>query len=74
MPHVSIKHFPSHISRADKERIANKIASVISSGFDCPDEVVSVSMQDVEQELWNKDVYQPDIEERPDILVKKPNY
>ena len=74
MPHVLIKHFPLHISREDKENIANKIADVISSGFDCPDEVVSVSMQDVDQELWNKNVYQPDIEDRQDILVKKPNY
>lgn len=74
MPHVLIKHFPSHISREDKELIANQISNIISTGFACPDDVVSVSMLDVEPELWNNEVYQPDIENRQNILIKKPNY
>ncbi|EJE3288755.1 hypothetical protein ABL118_003968 [Vibrio alginolyticus] len=74
MPHVLIKHYPSHISREEKEHIANQISNIISTGFACSNDVVSVSMLDVEQEHWNNEVYQPDIENRQDILVKEPNY
>jgi 4-oxalocrotonate tautomerase len=74
MPHVLIKHFPSHISREDKEQIANQITEVITTGFSCPDNVVSISMQDIEPEQWNKEVYKPDIEDKQNILIKKPNY
>ena len=74
MPHVLIKHFPSELSKEDKEHIANKISNIISNGFSCPTDVVSVSMLNIEEECWNKEVYQPDIENRQDILVKKPNY
>ncbi|SJN59241.1 hypothetical protein RND59_00300 [Vibrio ruber] len=74
MPHVLIKHFPSHLTKEDKEKIASQISSIISVGFSCPDNVVSVSMQDVEKECWHKDVYQPEIENRQDILIKRPVY
>ncbi|PKG37176.1 4-oxalocrotonate tautomerase [Psychromonas sp. Urea-02u-13] len=74
MPHILIKHFPTDISREDKERIANKISSIVSNGFSCPNDVVSVSMIDVEPECWTKDVYEPDIQKRQDILIKTPSY
>ncbi|EGR4346408.1 hypothetical protein DDN10_09460 [Vibrio cholerae] len=74
MPHVLIKHFPSHISREEKERIANQISNIISTGFSCSNDVISISMLDVEQDLWDKEVYQPDIKNRQDILIKEPNY
>lgn len=74
MPHVLIKHFPLNISEQDKKHIADQISSVLSTGFGCSNDVVSVSMLAVEPELWNEEVYQPDIEKNQDILIKIPNY
>ncbi|RDU97621.1 hypothetical protein DWV00_17235 [Trinickia dinghuensis] len=37
-------------------------------------ESVSVAFEEIEASRWKSDVYVPDIQGRPDTLLKKPGY
>ncbi|WP_137297156.1 hypothetical protein [Psychromonas sp. SP041] len=74
MPHILIKHFPVDISTEDKEDIASEISKIISKRLSCPYDAISVSMEPVRKELWNKEIYEPEIKGKQEILIKVPQY
>ena len=74
MPHITIKHFPVEISKEIKSDISKKIIETISHRLNCSEDVISISMIEVDQNEWNEKVYIPEIIGMSSFLIKKPNY
>lgn len=55
MPHINVKMFPGRSEEA-KKSLADKIMVLAQEELGCPMEVLSVSVQDVAQDAWDKDV------------------
>jgi 4-oxalocrotonate tautomerase len=73
MPHVFIRT-QSGRSPALKAEIADQVARALMVSAGCPEEAVSVSIEDVEREDWVDSVYKPDGLGKPATLYKKPGY
>lgn len=73
MPHIIVKLYPGR-SDEQKSRLAEKLAQDLSEIADCKLSAVSVSVEEVAPEDWADQVYQKDILDRPEILVRKPGY
>jgi 4-oxalocrotonate tautomerase len=71
MPHVIVKLWPGK-SKAQKERLAEKIAGDVMEVLDYGEESVSVAMEEIKSSDWARQVYQPDIKAKWDKLYKKP--
>lgn len=73
MPHISIKHFP--VDNPDLEmQLRDQMLELIASAFECHRDVISIALEPIEQDQWDKEVYQPEIVNKFDLLIKKPNY
>lgn len=55
MPHINVKMFPGRSEEA-KKSLADKIMVLAQEELGCPMEALSVSVQDVAQDAWDKDV------------------
>lgn len=73
MPHVTIKHFPSALSPDRAAALSDALTAAVTSAFGCPDTVVSIALQPVPADVWDEQVYQPEIAGR-DSLLKQPQY
>jgi 4-oxalocrotonate tautomerase len=73
MPHINIKHFPS-LTEEQHTALAKSITAAITSVVGCDESVVSIAVEPVEPELWNEQVYLPEIAGRKETLIKTPNY
>ncbi len=73
MPHIIVKLWPGK-SKAQKERLAAKIAQDVMDILNYGEESVSVAMEEIKSSDWAKQVYQPDIKDKWDKLYKKPGY
>ncbi len=73
MPHVVVK---MHAGRSDaqKTRLAQEITRAVMAGANCPEQAVSVTIEDVEPADWVETVYNPDIKGNWDKVYKKPGY
>jgi 4-oxalocrotonate tautomerase len=73
MPHINIKHFPS-LSEEQHIALAKSITEAITKVIECDEGVVSIAVEPVEPDVWNEQVYIPEIIERKDSLIKIPDY
>ena len=73
MPHIIVKLWPGK-SKAQKERLAAKIAQDVMDILNYGEESVSVAMEEIKSSDWAKQVYQPDIKDKWEKLYKKPGY
>lgn len=73
MPHIIVKLYPGR-SDEQKSRLAETLARDLSEIADCSLSAVSVSIEEVPPEDWADQVYQKDILDRPETLVRKPGY
>ncbi len=73
MPHINIKHFPS-LSEEQYIALAKSITAAITDVVGCDESVVSIAVEPVEPEVWNEEVYIPEIAERKETLIKIPDY
>ncbi|MGF1703652.1 tautomerase PptA [Photobacterium makurazakiensis] len=74
MPHVSIKHFPVSVSEKQKEILVNKINQVITETLGCDEGAISISLEAVQPDNWQQEVYLPEIDTKSKFLIKAPNY
>ncbi|MFD7701410.1 amino acid adenylation domain-containing protein [Streptomyces caelestis] len=74
MPHVNIKHFPTHISDEQQAELVSSVTKAVTDAFGCDEGVVSIAIEPIDKELWNEEVYIPEIVNRKHILSKAPNY
>ncbi len=73
MPHVNIKHFPT-LSEEQYKMLSTAITDVISKVTGCDKGVISIAAEAVEPDVWNEQVYIPEIIVRKDTLIKLPDY
>lgn len=74
VPHVSIKHFPASLSEIQREDLVAAVTDAVTNAFGCADDMVSIAIEPVPENLWNDTVYVPEIVNRRDLLCKLPNY
>jgi 4-oxalocrotonate tautomerase len=74
MPHVNIKHFPKPLDEQQRARLVAKVTEAVQEALDVDEGVISIALQPVEADAWGRDVYQPEIVGRKDLLAKPPNY
>lgn len=73
MPHVTVKLWPGR-TEEQKRGLTEKIVKAVMEEINCPETSVSVGIEEVPKEMWNKDVYQPEIAAKENTLYKKPGY
>ena len=73
MPHVIVKLWPGK-SEQQKAELAARITDAVTNVLGYGDESVSVSMQEITSRDWKTKVYEPDIQNGPGKLYKKPGY
>ncbi|MBL3671466.1 tautomerase family protein [Streptomyces sp. M2CJ-2] len=74
MPHVTVKHFPAPLDDERRVRLAARISEAVQEAFGVDGGAVSIALQPVEPEVWYTEVYQPEIADRRDQLLKVPSY
>jgi 4-oxalocrotonate tautomerase len=73
MPHINIKHFPS-LSEEQHIALAKSITEAVTKVVGCDAGVVSIAVEPVDPEVWNEQVYIPEIVGRKETLIKIPEY
>ncbi len=73
MPHVIVKLWPGKTD-AQKQALSDAIVGAVTDILDCGDEAVSVGFEEIASDEWQSRVYEPDIRNRWDTLVKQPGY
>ncbi len=71
MPHISVKMYKGH-SEEKKQLLTDEIVRVFGDVLGSPENVVSVSIEDIEPADWDK-VYDCEIKDNKN-LYKAPNY
>ncbi|WP_036333174.1 amino acid adenylation domain-containing protein [Microbispora sp. ATCC PTA-5024] len=74
MPHVSIKHFPVSLTEQQHSDLVAAVTAAMTSAFGCDEGAVSIILEPVAKELWDQQVYIPEIVNRRHELGKLPNY
>ncbi|MFT5717685.1 MAG: 4-oxalocrotonate tautomerase [Oleiphilaceae bacterium] len=73
MPHINIKHFPS-LSEEQHIALAKSITEAVTAVVGCDESVISIAVEPVEPDVWNEQVYLPEIIGRKHTLIKTPDY
>lgn len=73
MPHVVIKMYPGRTTE-QKEQLVEKVTRAVMESVNVEEKSVSISIEEVRREDWDRLVYQPEIAGKPGTLVKKPGY
>ncbi|WP_406139019.1 hypothetical protein [Streptomyces sp. NBC_01089] len=74
MPHVNIKHWPRSFTEAEKQDLIRSLTETMTRVFACEASSLSIAVESVEPSLWEKRVHIPEIEDKPHLLWKRPNY
>jgi 4-oxalocrotonate tautomerase len=74
MPHVNIKYFPLPLSEEQESKLVAAISAAVQDVLGSDEGVISIALEPVPQEDWNRVVYVPEIVERRHLLRKTPNY
>ncbi|MGE4520134.1 MAG: tautomerase family protein [Desulfobacteraceae bacterium] len=73
MPHIIVKMYPGR-SLEQKNEFVQKITDEAVKILGCSNDSVSVSVEEVDQSKWKKEVFDPDIDKKRETLFKKPGY
>ncbi len=73
MPHVIVKMYPGRTPE-QKNRLAVAITESVTKIAECEEKSVSVSIEEIDPEVWPEKVYRPEILEKEETLIKKPGY
>ncbi len=73
MPHVIVKLYPGR-SEEQKKHLADEIVNSVVSIAKCDQKSVSVAFEEIEASDWPEKVYKPDILDKNDSLIIKPEY
>ncbi|MGI6105189.1 MAG: hypothetical protein ACOYD7_03235 [Raoultibacter sp.] len=67
MPYISIKSFPK--DEATKEVVVEKINQLFLELWGCPQEALTISVEEVEPADWEEKVVKPEIEPRSEHMM-----
>lgn len=73
MPHIIVKMYPNRTA-GEKADMARRLALDLQNNMGYAFANVSVSVVEVEPDRWMREVYEPDIANAKDVLVKRPGY
>lgn len=73
MPHVIVKMLEGR-TQAQKEALTEEIAKALKTAIGCPDESISVAIEDFAPADWKGKVYDTDILGAGENLFRKPGY
>jgi len=71
MPHIIVKLYPGR-TEEQKNRLAEAITKVVVEIAKCPEEAVSLAIEEISPEHWDEKVYQLDILNKEHSLYKIP--
>ncbi|MCX2952793.1 amino acid adenylation domain-containing protein [Lentzea sp. NEAU-D7] len=74
MPHINIKHFPVELTEDRQRLLVAALTAAVREAFHCDEDVISIALEPVDQDVWNDRVYLPEIVNRKDLLCKVPQY
>ena len=74
MPHVSIKHFPVEVGEDQQEALVAAVTRAVTDALGCTEDVISIALEPVPADDWNDVVYEPEIVNRKEFLIKSPSY
>ena len=60
MPYIAIKAYPKEEER--KKKLVEQINRVLLETWGCPQQAISISLEDVSPEDWEEKVVKPEIE------------
>ena len=66
MPYIAIKSHPK--DKETKEAIVEKINALFLEVWGCPQEAITISMEEVAPQEWNEKVVKSEIEPRKDAM------
>ena len=73
MPHVVVRLWPGK-SELQKKKLAEEITRCVSSILHYAEEFVSVAFEEIKSQGWIDRVYNAEIRDKWDSVVKKPGY
>ena len=74
MPHVTVKCFPRQLTTVQKLEFGEAMSQLLIQYLGCSARETSVSLQMVEQKDWQQQVWQPEIQDQAETLIKAPGY
>ncbi|MDI9513655.1 MAG: 4-oxalocrotonate tautomerase [Clostridiaceae bacterium] len=73
MPHVVVKMFPGR-TQEQKEELSEKITQAVMESIGAEERTISIAVEEIPREDWDRLVYQPEIMGKAETLLKKPGY
>jgi phenylpyruvate tautomerase PptA (4-oxalocrotonate tautomerase family) len=74
MPHVNIKYLPIELDEQRLSALVSEVTAAVKTAFGVDERVISIALEPVAPEVWNKQVYIPEIVNRRELLSKVPDY
>ena len=66
MPYIAIKAYPK--DEATKQAVVEKINQIFLETWGCPQQAITISVEEVAPELWQEQVVKPEIEPKLDRM------
>lgn len=67
MPYIAIKSFPK--DRATKEALVERINEIFLEIWGCPQEAITISLEDISPEDWEEKIIKPEVEPNMDNML-----
>lgn len=67
MPYISIKAFPK--DEETKKKVVDKINQVFLEEWGCPQEALTISLEEISPDDWNEKVLKTEIEPKKDNMM-----
>ena len=67
MPYIAIKSFPK--DQATKELVVEKINEIFLEVWGCPQEAITISIEDVVPEDWDEKIVKPEIDSKMENMM-----
>lgn len=73
MPHVIVKIWPGR-TEEQKEALTKKIQEAVQETMGSKERSISIAIEEVPEEDWMSEVFNPDIIDKKHTLYKRPGY
>ncbi|NLK36783.1 MAG: hypothetical protein GX299_01700 [Epulopiscium sp.] len=67
MPYIAIKSFPK--DEATKKAVVEKINRIFLEEWGCPQQAITISMEEIAPQEWEEKVVKPEIESKKENMM-----
>lgn len=67
MPYIAVKAFPK--DEETKKKVVDQINEIFLKTWGCPQEAITISMEEVTPDQWNEKVKEPEITPNQDKMM-----